>query len=998
MMSGDPTAKRDALALSEAEHVDRACDRFESAWRAGHWPCIEAYLDALPEPGRTVLLLELLELEIELRMEMGESPTAEEYRLRFPDQAETLDEIFRRQCRPDKLRSTFPFQTAHGQPTPSDVPDPDSATLDVDPPADGPTPRASTLDLDPQRRDDLPHVDGALGRLVGDYLILDRLGSGGMGVVYRAIQRGARRFVALKVIKVDWLGESTEVSRREAESRFRNEAQILAGLVHDHIVPVYDVGHTAGLFFYSMRLIQGRSLAQMVRSEGPLPPRRAAYYLEAIARAIQHAHDHRVLHRDLKPGNIMVDENDRPCLIDLGLAKSLAATDYTTLTGKPLGTPEYMSPEQARGEKEVGPATDVYGLGATFFALLTGRPPFSASSQAAVMRKVIDEDPAWPRERDKAVGPELKAICLKCLEKDPSRRIASAGELATALNKYLRYEPTGYTLPGPGTRLAKWVRRQPWRAATAGLAMVAMLVAASAWAWTGHHNRQVADVFIRDIQAVPFPELPRKIAEMAPYRGWVQPRLQELGKSGPSNPELRTRIALALLPSEPARASELAQRLLESPDAEYRVIREALRPRWADVAPRLRSVVEDSQSDPARRARAAAALIGNDGPATPAGQAWSALRHAEDPGPRVELVDWLVRSEVSLKVLAAHLETEPDTSVKRQLIQAMGGLGQGSPPLDAGASLLSRLTALYRDDPDQGVHSSLAYLMRRWGRGSMVQHIDAELAGKPRGAKRWLVNSLGQTLAVVGGTDDGVSKLFPGRPHYRFAIATTETTLGQYQQFDPDHPSKRRAFNDLLRPSGPQANLDAPADVVSYDDASRFCNWLSQKEGLPADQWCYLPSGAQGEMIMAPDYLSRQGYRLPNLQEWEYAARAGTSTERYFGQSLAHPGNYAWYDRNTDHHPEPVGLLRPNDFGLFDTLGNLAEWCYNPDPPHEPDCQCKAPRGTDCRIYRLVSYRGGAFFQGENYLVAKPAYQTLDLLYPQERNHYSGFRIVKLEP
>jgi len=141
----------------------------------------------------------------------------------------------------------------------------------------------------PEQVDDLPEVDGALGRIVGEYLILDRIGSGGMGVVYRALQRGANRIVALKLIKADWWGESTADTNREAAIRFRHEARAHAQLEHDHIVPVYDVGQADGLLFFSMRLIKGRSLAQIVRSDGPLPPRRAAYYLEAIARAIQFA-------------------------------------------------------------------------------------------------------------------------------------------------------------------------------------------------------------------------------------------------------------------------------------------------------------------------------------------------------------------------------------------------------------------------------------------------------------------------------------------------------------------------------------------------------------------------------------------------------------------------------------------------------------------------------------------------------------------------------------
>ncbi len=170
-------------------------------------------------------------------------------------------------------------------------------------------------------------MDGAVGRTFGGYIILERLGSGGMGVVYRALQSNARRLVALKLVKAEWWGDSTQPSNHRAESRFRNEAQALAQLEHDHIVPIYEVGHVEGVVYFSMRLIDGQNLGRVIRDGGPLDPRRAAAYIEPIARAVQYAHDRAILHRDLKPSNIMVDREDRPHLIDLGLCKSLEATD-----------------------------------------------------------------------------------------------------------------------------------------------------------------------------------------------------------------------------------------------------------------------------------------------------------------------------------------------------------------------------------------------------------------------------------------------------------------------------------------------------------------------------------------------------------------------------------------------------------------------------------------------------------------------------------------------
>ncbi|HEV3121818.1 MAG TPA: serine/threonine-protein kinase, partial [Isosphaeraceae bacterium] len=779
-MSEHSPAENAALSLSEVESIDRICDHFEAAWRADEWPCIEAYLDAVAEPGRTILLRELLELEVELRLEAGERPSASEYRLRFAERASVVEDVFHQERESGALRPTFSEKAVAVR-----ISSVDAATS-----------HASTVGWDPERVDDLPEVDGALGRIVGDYQILERIGSGGMGIVYRALHRSAQRIVALKLIKADWWGESTVASHRESEQRFRNEAQHHARLEHDHIVPVYDFGHADGVLFFSMRLIKGRSLAQILRSDGPVSPRKAAYLVEAIARAIQYAHDQKVLHRDLKPSNVMVDEHGRPQLIDLGLAKSLEVTEYTTLTGKPLGTPEYMSPEQARGQKDVSFASDVYGLGATLYALLTARPPFTGSTPAVVLRKVIDDEPPWPRERDKPVGRELKAICLKCLEKDPQQRFGSAGALAVALNQYLNGDPiAGIPRPQPWTSAVKWARRQPWRAVATGVSVIAAVVVSACWAWAIHHSRAMAEVFVHDLQHIPLPDLPGKIDEMASYRGWVTPKLHELLRTGPADPAFRTRLALALLPAEPRWTHELTERLLACGPEEHRVIREALRSQWPVVAPKLREVFDNPRSDPVRRVRAAAALIALDDSATSsapvAAPAWLRLAWAENPETRTELLDWLVRSKVDPAILIDRFEREPDPSIRRMLLQALGGLANGLPPRGVSEGFRNQMLTLYAEDPDPGIHSSVAYLLRRWGQREEVKRIDSRLAGQPRLRRGWYVNSLHQTMVVLGGPpeDRWVPRETEPIP-YRFAIATTETILRDFWEFDPEHPER----------------------------------------------------------------------------------------------------------------------------------------------------------------------------------------------------------------
>ncbi len=918
-----------------------------------------------------------MKLELELRMAVGETPTSREYRRRFPGQDEAIDEIFRAIS-----GAHLPLSTEHDK------------SLLVE--GDAPNPNGSTLSLRPETIEDPLELDSALGRQLGDYLIVERIGSGGMGVVYKAHQRSARRFVALKLIRADWWGDSTQLSTQESEIRFKNEAQATAQLEHENIVSVYDVGHVSGLLYFSMRLIKGKSLNQILLSDGPLPPRRAAYYVEAIARAVQYAHDNRVLHRDLKPGNIMIDETDRPILIDLGLAKSLEATEFTTFTGRVLGTVGYMSPEQAKGNKEIGFATDVYGLGATLFALLTGRAPFTGAAPVGVMRKVIDEEPAWPREFDKAVGKELKAICLKCLEKDPNERIPSAGALAAELKKYLSYEPCKYSLPGPGARLAKWVKRQPWRAVAASVAVLATLVVGSAWAWNVRRSREAAAVFLHDIQTGPLADLPVKLEQMKPYRAWVVPKLRKLSPGQPADSEMQTRLLVALLPYEPAKGDDLAARLLTCPLEEHVLIREALRSRWTEFASRMHQVVNNPRSEPTRRLRAATALIALDGPDSRAANAWDMLRLAPDPTLRVDLLEWLIQSKVDPNILAARLEVERDQSIRRQLIQALGGLGDGHPPAGIRQSLPGRLIGLYRNDPDPGAHSSLAYLLRRWGMEQEVEQVDHELAGQKRGGRRWFVNSAGITMAVID-VPEARRPLppAPGQPPARFAIATIETPLALIQRLDPGYTDRRaRKYNGHAETSDP----NVPADNVNYFDAARFCNELSAREQIPEDQWCYQRGKGDGVMILRADYLKRAGYRLPSIAEWEFAARAGTATDRYFGTDTAVSDNYCWHRLNTRSYSRSIGSLRPNDFGLFDAIGNVAEWCYNPNPPTDPNCMtCPPNETTGSGEIQLQARRGGYFAQlahqqnVDNHGAAQPFDGTDPLLCFV----YCGFRLVK---
>jgi len=287
-------------------------------------------------------------------------------------------------------------------------------------------------------------------RYLGDYELLTEIARGGMGIVYRARQASLNREVAVKVL----LGG--EFANEMFIKRFRREAAAAASLNHPNIVAIYEVGEHAGQPYFSMELIQGRNLAELSR-DNPLPAPAAARLVGTIAAAIHFAHQRGLLHRDLKPSNVLVDDQHVPHITDFGLAKRAEDDGDLTLAGQILGSPNYMSPEQADPKRgRTTAASDVYSLGATLYHLLTGRPPFMAESVPRTLQLVAEGNPVSPRLLNPGVSRDLETICLKCLETDPGHRYDSAQELADELNCFLRHEPIRGRPIGPMSKLARW--------------------------------------------------------------------------------------------------------------------------------------------------------------------------------------------------------------------------------------------------------------------------------------------------------------------------------------------------------------------------------------------------------------------------------------------------------------------------------------------------------------------------------------------------------------
>src|SRR5438874_3832534 len=269
----------------------------------------------------------------------------------------------------------------------------------------------------------------------GDYELLEQIGRGGQGVVFRARQKSLNRTVALKVISLGQWASEAHVKR------FRREAEAAARLEHPCIVPIYEVGERDGSCYFSMKFVEGGQLDEVIRRE-PMPPRRAAELIVKVARTVHYAHEHGILHRDIKPGIILLDANGEPHLTDFGLARLVEHGSTVTGSLEVMGTPSYMAPEQAVGNNAAdGRATDVYGLGAVLYELLTGHPPFAGGTSYESIHLLLDSEPRQPRLWNRKVDRDLSAVCLKCLEKNPRYRYSSALELAEDLERWLWHEP-----------------------------------------------------------------------------------------------------------------------------------------------------------------------------------------------------------------------------------------------------------------------------------------------------------------------------------------------------------------------------------------------------------------------------------------------------------------------------------------------------------------------------------------------------------------------------
>jgi formylglycine-generating enzyme required for sulfatase activity len=1014
-------------------------------------------------------------------------------------------------------------------------------TLALAPPALAPPPSTLLLDttLPPDRSGPPGEPD------VPGYEVLETLGRGGMGVVYKARQTALGRVVALKMILHGSHAEAADLAR------FQTEAEAVARLQHPHIVQIYEVGHHDGCPYFSLEYVAGGSLDR--RLDGaPVHARRAAEWLESLARAVHAAHQAGILHRDLKPANIFVAADGALKIGDFGLAKKLDDTGRTQ-AGALIGTPSYMPPEQAGAlaEKQdgvppapVGPAADVYALGAILYECLTGRPPFRGETTLDTVLQVLTQEPVPPSRLQPTMPRDLETICLKCLHKGPPRRYATAEALADDLRCFLDGRPIAARPVGRLERLAKWARRRPAAAALwavsvlggLGLVMAALLVNAHLEATRAETEAatRVAGL-VETLSKADTAAVPALLKDLDDQRGRAAPLLREALAGAAAGSPARLHLGLALLPDDPAQVDVLVERLLTGSPAEVGLLRDPLRAHAPPTSARLWAVLRDVRADGGRRLRAACALApaATDDPRWPQvagavaeqlatenllrtgawadllrpvraalveplaqlaqdqkrpeaqrdlatglladfaadrpevlvaqlvgaeerafgvlwpkvaahraqavallgreleraagpdvatvvlaerqaqaavallrlGQAepvWALLRHTPDPSRRTELLHRLAPLGADPRALLKRYGAEPDVTSKRALLLALGEFKASQLPVAERQPHIAGLLRDYRAEPDAGLHGALEWLLRqRWGQAKELDQIDQDLRGQEPGERRWYVNGQGQTLVLLPGPHEfamGSPKHEVGRfdaevLHRKtiprgFALASKEVTGAQFQRFRRDHPNvpirERKDFSP---------DPDGPIIGVTWYEAMQYCRWLSEQEGVPKEQMCCPPIKDIKEGMKLPeDYLTRTGYRLPTEAEWEYACRAGADTPYYFGTSAARLKGYGWYFQTAGERAWPGGQLKPNDFGLFDMLGNAFEWTadrfltYQSGEDREDNIKL-----TD--VYLRV-LRGGSFSAHARLL--RSAYRNADR--PSNRDLTSGFRPARTYP
>jgi formylglycine-generating enzyme required for sulfatase activity len=922
--------------------------QFEDAWNTGSRPSLDAYAASLDAETTRALA----QVDLERRLKAGLSARAGDY-LRFEavrQDSEFLltlmrDEFrFRRRGRepelsPDRFIGQYPewadrlAGTLPLEDKPSSINNPTPPTKPV--PAHW------------------PKIEG--------YEITRMLG-GNMGQVYLAREVALDRAVAVKVLSGGV--HATAEQRR----RFLAEIQSLARLQHSNIVRVFSQGELDGALYFTMEYEPGGTLVNWTAGR-PQPARVAAQTIEILALALQHAHEHQIVHRDVKPANVLMDESGRPKLTDFGLAKLLDTDGSGSQTGEALGTPSFMAPEQAAGKvREVDGRTDVYGLGAVLYWMLTGRPPFEGSNGEETRLLVLTADLIAPSQLRRGLARDLETICLKCLNRERDKRYATAQALAEDLQRFLCGESVLARRPGLAEQTWRWVCK--WPTVTGVVIASCIALAIILWIrWSNLADQELARVQqnVAGLQhaapdAVPvWLELLGQNPQTAV--GFLRRTFDEL-PVGPERNRLAYGLALlgepdvdylvqTVLPTLQVTPSELRQWLVAAKAAlpqSIQATRQAFRS-TTDLDLRARYAIAAVHLGEPEPAREMLNLVPDESKFAEYTQIFQSYRISAnardfagaigDPKPRTTFIsrylDWHGDPLELLPIIDANL----DSALRSGLVTCLALLGKQKLSSEIREKLRPELERLYTDSPDAGTHAAARYALQNLDYPLPV----IEARQQPKNTQRWYVDRFGQTMIYVeptsymagGRFDDYELDHYPHAIHMKrpFFLADREVSLDLYRQFLAD----TKYTGPKPKAPGREPNPDIsptpkhPVQRISWLDAVYFCNWLSFRESrMPA--YLILLNDNLGRPLREPIIKAMfygNGYRLPTQAEWEYCARAGTHTRYAIGDDESSVLFSEMVTTSAIHRrpTRPVGRSLPNQWGFSDMHGNLWEYCWD---------------------------------------------------------------------
>ena len=879
-------------------------------------------------------------------------------------------------------------------------------------------------------------VRDIIGRLDDQFEFRELLGQGGMGAVVRAYDRQLDREVAIKLIVGDSL-------TNDARQEIIRESKAVAKVKSDHIIDIYSVSNVDATNesppFLVLELVEGLSLSQLIRNRKHLEPELSAEFTKQIARGLAAAHENGLVHCDIKPANVLIEQIKdsesvtrwRVKIADFGLARATESQrgskqdPLQALSGKIAGTPAYMSLEQLTDPKNVDHRTDIYSLGATLYEMMTGEPPFRGSKYR-ILREIQLEGIVPPRQLDEHLPRDLESICLKAMSNDPRQRYQTALELVADVTRFQNGEPTHARPLSSLTRCARWCRRNSTIVTYAGLTAAALLLLALASLWFAYtvankdriiaqQQRTTLAERLNAIENAKPAALPLLVEDIEADPQAIDQLESRFKSNSIENAGATFNVALALgMLGNPKTESIVGGivEVLPSPDMCLNVVDALQQDR--DVA--LKTIA--SQIDKLQQ-------TADSGDLSYLARLWinrfyldefrsleSLAVPSSDPSLRTQVIHEFVNWHADLQPLLDRLSE--DDSSRWMICQMLGLLDPKTLSPSAADQVFLELKKVRADATTHATYANAGWALKNWGQTMPDRKPASDFPSQ--NWERWEIGEevsvdlvrIEPTTALLGRLKEAIFKNYPEHEvtiTKPFFIASTETTVEMYQQFllDPNLnesglPSSLGEWNYDEKTSPTPAH---PIQKVSWYDVTKFCNWLSYRHQLTpcyrTSEENYQVTGSDGKIYEHAVILidpNADGFRLPTGAEWEVACRAGAETKFFFGSD---PQLFSHYGVDSVGHFKaclPVKSLMPNSFGLFEMHGSVWEWCndwhsYLDETSLVDPVGPKDPELTAQKFGRII--RGG----GVRNVAGATTCASRGHNWPHVRHSNVGFRVAR---